>query len=64
MTDATAIPINLYENERELMVVAPMPGAHPNRLHSRRADTSDLYRRLARELPAWQLTRKFGPTWH
>jgi HSP20 family protein len=26
MTDATAIPVNLYENERELMVVAPMPG--------------------------------------
>ena len=29
MTDATAIPINLYENERELMVVAPMPGVAP-----------------------------------
>lgn len=29
MTDATAIPINLYENERELMVVAPMPGISP-----------------------------------
>ncbi|HYM53004.1 MAG TPA: Hsp20/alpha crystallin family protein, partial [Candidatus Dormibacteraeota bacterium] len=26
MTDATAIPINLFENDRELMVVAPMPG--------------------------------------
>jgi len=26
MTDATAIPVNIYENERELMVVAPMPG--------------------------------------
>ncbi|HEX2193772.1 MAG TPA: Hsp20/alpha crystallin family protein [Candidatus Limnocylindria bacterium] len=26
MTDPTAIPVNLYENERELMVVAPMPG--------------------------------------
>jgi HSP20 family protein len=29
MTDATAIPINLFENERELMVVAPMPGVAP-----------------------------------
>jgi HSP20 family protein len=29
MTDATAIPINLYENERELMIVAPMPGVAP-----------------------------------
>jgi HSP20 family protein len=26
MTDATAIPVNLYENDRELMLVAPMPG--------------------------------------
>ena len=29
MTDATAIPVNLFENERELMVVAPMPGVGP-----------------------------------
>lgn len=29
MTDATAIPINLFENDRELMVVAPMPGISP-----------------------------------
>jgi HSP20 family protein len=29
MTDATAIPINLFQNERELMVVAPMPGVAP-----------------------------------
>jgi len=29
MTDATAIPINLFENERELMLVAPMPGVAP-----------------------------------
>ncbi len=29
MTDATAIPINLYQNARELMVVAPMPGIAP-----------------------------------
>ena len=26
MTEPTAIPVNLYANERELMVVAPMPG--------------------------------------
>lgn len=26
MTDATAIPINAFENDRELIVVAPMPG--------------------------------------
>ena len=29
MTDATAVPINLFENDRELMVVAPMPGIAP-----------------------------------
>ncbi|HEX6139469.1 MAG TPA: Hsp20/alpha crystallin family protein [Candidatus Limnocylindria bacterium] len=29
MTDATAIPVNIFENERELMVVAPMPGVAP-----------------------------------
>lgn len=29
MTDATAVPINLFENDRELMVVAPMPGVAP-----------------------------------
>ncbi|HET6380289.1 MAG TPA: Hsp20/alpha crystallin family protein [candidate division Zixibacteria bacterium] len=26
MTDATAIPVNMYENDREVMLVAPMPG--------------------------------------
>jgi HSP20 family molecular chaperone IbpA len=26
MTDATAIPVNMFDNNRELMVVAPMPG--------------------------------------
>lgn len=29
MTDATAIPVNLFENKRELLVVAPMPGITP-----------------------------------
>lgn len=29
MTDPTAIPVNLFENDRELMVVAPMPGVAP-----------------------------------
>jgi len=29
MTDPTAVPINLFENDRELMVVAPMPGVAP-----------------------------------
>ncbi len=29
MTDATAVPVNLFENDRELMVVTPMPGVSP-----------------------------------
>ena len=29
MTDPTAIPVNLFQNDRELMVVAPMPGVAP-----------------------------------
>jgi HSP20 family protein len=29
MTEPTAVPVNLFQNERELMVVAPMPGVAP-----------------------------------
>ena len=29
MTDATAVPVNVFENDRELMVVTPMPGVAP-----------------------------------
>ncbi|HEY6609368.1 MAG TPA: Hsp20/alpha crystallin family protein [Candidatus Limnocylindria bacterium] len=29
MTEPTAIPVNVFENDRELMVVAPMPGVAP-----------------------------------
>jgi len=29
MTDPIAVPINLFENDRELMVVVPMPGVAP-----------------------------------
>jgi HSP20 family protein len=32
MTDPTAVPVNLFENERELMVVAPMPGVAPENI--------------------------------
>jgi HSP20 family protein len=32
MTDATAVPINLFENDRELMAVAPMPGVAPENI--------------------------------
>ncbi|MEO7296435.1 MAG: Hsp20/alpha crystallin family protein [Candidatus Limnocylindria bacterium] len=29
MTEPTAVPVNLFQNDRELMVVAPMPGVGP-----------------------------------
>ena len=29
MTDATAVPVNMYENDRELVVATPMPGVAP-----------------------------------
>jgi HSP20 family protein len=29
MTDATAIPVNIFESDREEMVVGPMPGVAP-----------------------------------
>jgi HSP20 family protein len=29
MTDPTAVPVNFFENDRELMAVAPMPGVAP-----------------------------------
>jgi HSP20 family protein len=32
VTDATAIPVNLFQNDRELMVVAPMPGVAPENI--------------------------------
>ena len=32
MTDPTAIPINMFDNERELIVVAPMPGIGPEEI--------------------------------
>jgi len=47
MTDATAIPINLFENERELMVVAPMPGVAPEDISIDVADDGRLTLRAA-----------------
>lgn len=29
MTEPTAIPVNMFQNEREVMIVAPMPGVTP-----------------------------------
>ena len=47
MTDATAIPVNLFENERELMVVAPMPGVGPEDISIDVTDDGNLTLRAA-----------------
>jgi HSP20 family protein len=47
MTDATAIPVNLFQNERELMVVAPMPGVAPEDLSIDVTDEGHLTLRAA-----------------
>jgi HSP20 family protein len=47
MTDATAIPINLFDNERELMVVAPMPGVAPEDISVDVTDDGSLTLRAA-----------------
>ncbi len=48
MTDAIAVPINLFENERELMVVTPMPGVAPEDISIDVTDDGHLTVRAAR----------------
>ncbi len=47
MTDATAVPVNLFENDRELMVVAPMPGVAPEDISIDELDDGRLILRAA-----------------
>jgi len=47
MTDATAIPVNMFDNERELMVVAPMPGVGPEDISIDVTDNGHLTLRAA-----------------
>jgi HSP20 family protein len=47
MTNATAIPVNLYENDRELMLTAPMPGVAPEDISVEVADDGWLTLRAA-----------------
>ena len=48
MTDPTAVPINLFENDRELMVVTPMPGVAPEDISIDVTDDGTLTVRAAR----------------
>jgi HSP20 family protein len=47
MTDPTAIPVNLFQNDRELMVVAPMPGVSPEDISIDVTDAGQLTLRSA-----------------
>jgi HSP20 family protein len=47
MTDATAVPVNVFENDRELMVVAPMPGVAPEDISIDVTDDGGLILRAA-----------------
>ena len=47
MTDATAIPVNLYQNDRELLVVAPMPGVAPEDIGIEVTDQGEMTLRCA-----------------
>jgi HSP20 family protein len=47
MTDATAIPVNLFDNDRELVVVAPMPGVAPEDISIDVTDDGTLVLRAA-----------------
>jgi HSP20 family protein len=48
MTGATAIPVNMFDNERELMVVTPMPGVAPEDISIDVTDEGQLTLRAAR----------------
>jgi HSP20 family protein len=47
MTDPTAVPVNIFENDRELMVVAPMPGVAPEDVSVDVSDDGHLILRAA-----------------
>jgi HSP20 family protein len=51
MTDATAVPINIFENDRELMVVAPMPGVEPEDIEVDVTDDAQLTLRARQHGP-------------
>ncbi|MDQ3880314.1 MAG: Hsp20/alpha crystallin family protein [Chloroflexota bacterium] len=51
MTDATAVPVNVYENDRELIVAAPMPGIAPEDIHVEVADDRRLVLRARQHGP-------------
>lgn len=47
MTDPTAIPVNLFESDHEVMVVAPMPGVAPEDISIDVTDAGQLTLRAA-----------------
>ena len=45
VTDATAVPVNVYENDREVLVAAPMPGVAPEDIDVEVTDDKHLFLR-------------------
>ena len=51
MTDPTAVPVNVYENDRELLVATPMPGIEPEDIEVEVTDDSTLHLRARQHGP-------------
>ena len=63
MTDATAIPVNVFENERELMVIAPMPGVAPEDISVDVTDDGHLTLRAAQHGEGQERIRYLTREW-
>jgi HSP20 family protein len=63
MTDPTAVPVNLFENDRELMVVAPMPGVAPEDISIDVTDDGHLTLRAARRGEGQERIRYLTREW-
>jgi HSP20 family protein len=63
MTDPTAIPINLFENDRELIVVAPMPGVEPEDISVDVTDAGEMTLRAAERGPGQERVEHLLREW-
>jgi HSP20 family protein len=63
MTDATAIPVNVFENDREIMVVAPMPGVAPEDISIDVTDDGHLTLRAAQHGEGQERIRYLTREW-
>jgi HSP20 family protein len=63
MTDATAIPLNIFENDRELVVTAPMPGIAPTDIAIEVTDDGHLTLRAAERGPGQERIEYLRREW-